>query len=329
MNYRERMAAIEEYKALAEKGDAHAASMVAGLSLLGDEETSFKYANMAIELSGGAEHEALNILACCYEYGNGCEKDLKKAFDLYSKASELGNDESQYKLGTMYLIGDVVPKDLDKAERWLSRSAAAGNKAGEQYLAYVQMAKDGLVDHINMVRSEEGDEREPFLTMSTADGKTIEIKDEMEYFALLDACVRRAKSEPSAENIHCAKQIAIQGMGIYYGRYDLDNNELIYSTIKPFAVDSDCTDFELLLMEWRTEITYGTLRYAAEEKECLGNFATGTSLMERLYLVNPTENIKTQLIRQYRQTAKMFAYFDDIENAEKYMRLADEAEGKI
>jgi|GEM_PF-4638983 len=325
MNFKERMAKIEEFRVLADKGDAYAARMVAGLSLLDDYETVLRYANMAVELSGGTEHEALNILGCCYEYGSGCEKDLKKAFDYYLKASELGNDESQFKLGSMYLIGDVVPKDPDKAEEWLSKSAAAGNKMGEEYLAYVKMAKEGSVSHLNMMRAEDG-ERKPFITMAFSNGEKLNIWTEREYFGVLDEMIKAAKEDTSVKNLYKVKDFAIMGMHVYYERRDIYNNELIYDSVKPFASDPDCDDFGLLLRDWAIENSYGILRCAAKEKEGLNNILECVSLTERLYLFNPNMSLRGELIKQYRQAAAVFESFGDKGNAKKHSDLADKLE---
>jgi len=328
MNYKERRAKIEEFKILADKGDARAASMVAGLSMRDLDGTSFKYANTANELSGGTDHEALNILGCCYEYGVGCEKDLKRSFDFYLKASELGNDESQYKLGSTYLIGDVVPKDIDKAIEWLSRSAATGNKMGEEYLAYTKMVKDGLVSEFTIVRSEESMLGQPFVTVEFLSGEKTEVKDEKEYFDMLDDSVETAKNDPSVENVCRAKEVAIFGMQAYYERGDLYNNELIYNTVKPLLADDDCKDFASLMMDWAIENCYGLLRCSAKEKEGLDNILKCVSLMERAYNISFDEGVKKELIGQCLQAADMFSRFEDNENAKMYAWLADKIRGE-
>ena len=148
---------MEDYKARAEAGDAHAAYAVAALSMREKEfDAVFKYANLSVDLSDGKNHEALNILGLCYRFGEGCEKDLKKSFEYYKLASELGNDEAQFSLGLFYLEGDVAEKDIDKAIYWFEKSAAAGNETVQHYLPYAKAAKEGIengsIDEIRVVR---------------------------------------------------------------------------------------------------------------------------------------------------------------------------------
>jgi hypothetical protein len=63
MNHEEFKAMLESNKTKADTGDEQAAYGVAALSLMfKDYDTAFKYANQSVLLSGGQNHESLNIL---------------------------------------------------------------------------------------------------------------------------------------------------------------------------------------------------------------------------------------------------------------------------
>ena len=60
----------------------------------------------------------INLLGCCYHVGIGTDINVPKAFILYQKATDLGNDFAQYNLALMYENGIVVKKDIDQAIYW-------------------------------------------------------------------------------------------------------------------------------------------------------------------------------------------------------------------
>jgi TPR repeat protein len=57
-------------------------------------------------------------LADSYRSGEGVEKDLAKAFQLYRMAAETGHAEAQTRLADSYRNGEGVEKDLAKADQW-------------------------------------------------------------------------------------------------------------------------------------------------------------------------------------------------------------------
>jgi TPR repeat protein len=58
---------------------------------------------------------SLNIQGYIYEYGKGIKQDYVKAFQLYEKASNLGNALGMFNLGWMYHHGTGVQQDYSKA----------------------------------------------------------------------------------------------------------------------------------------------------------------------------------------------------------------------
>jgi len=69
---------------------------------------------------------AMNNLAGCYATGSGVDQDLRKAFELCLLAAELGDDDSQAKIGLHYLKGDGVPQNYEIGVLWLKKAAAQG-----------------------------------------------------------------------------------------------------------------------------------------------------------------------------------------------------------
>ncbi|HBO37962.1 MAG TPA: hypothetical protein DD638_04815 [Pasteurellaceae bacterium] len=87
------------------------------------------------------EESATYMVAYMYQYGEGVDKNLKKAFDLYSQLAEEGYSPAQNNLGYMYMNGESVPQDLKLAFEWYSKSAEQENPTALYNLA--DMYRDG------------------------------------------------------------------------------------------------------------------------------------------------------------------------------------------
>ena len=322
MNFKERKALLENEKLKAIAGDAQAAYAVAALSNMDrDFDTAFEYAKLSVYLSNGKNHEALNILGDCYKHGLGCEKDVKKAFESFNQSAELGNDEAQWKLGVMYIDGRVVEKDLVKAIFWLTKSAEVGNDMGQHYLGAAQAAKESGIN-INMILQDDNGEIPPYMSFMIG-SRQVTLKNDEAYFHMLEYFIEQARNEPCDESIRLVKEIAVHGIGFYFEKRDIYNAELVYDSVKFFKVDDGCLDFNFILMDWTLESNYGLLKRAANEKDAVNHIAKAVEYMERLYKINPNENIRTHLIIQYRQAADTFLQFNDEDNANHYAHLAE------
>ena len=66
-------------------------------------------------------------LGLCYEHGDGVEQDKHKAFELYERASEMGNSNAIYALGVCYEHGDGVEQDKHKSFELNQRASEMGN----------------------------------------------------------------------------------------------------------------------------------------------------------------------------------------------------------
>ena len=70
--------------------------------------------------------------------GDGVPKDIERAILQLSASASQGNQYAQYVLGKLYLQGKEVGQDQDAAEYWLTRSAAQGNSYAQLLLDHRQ-----------------------------------------------------------------------------------------------------------------------------------------------------------------------------------------------
>jgi uncharacterized protein len=66
------------------------------------------------------------------------KKDYPQALQLYTKLANAGNAEAQLRLGDMYLNGEAGAVDEAKAQAWLGKAAAKGNKDAVAALELMQ-----------------------------------------------------------------------------------------------------------------------------------------------------------------------------------------------
>ena len=97
-----------------------------GLGILPDDEKAEGWFRRSAEI-GDAQSQ--------YALGRFLQRQgrMSEAASWYERACESGNQYAQYRLGKMCLLGDGVPKDIERAVRLLSNSANQGN----QYAQYV------------------------------------------------------------------------------------------------------------------------------------------------------------------------------------------------
>ena len=104
-----------------------------------------------IEASLGAKKacDSGNMLGCSnlgsrYAIGNGVEKDLGKAVELFKKACDGENMRGCYNLGLMYEKGKGVEEDFSKAAELLKKACDGGDMNGCRNLdiIYTLMARE-------------------------------------------------------------------------------------------------------------------------------------------------------------------------------------------
>lgn len=95
------------------------------------------------EADGGSP-EALFKLGRAYERGEGVERDLQRALELYRKAADQGYGKAQHNLGAMYANGRGVEKDATTAVEWLRKAADQGLTLSQMALASILKRGSGV-----------------------------------------------------------------------------------------------------------------------------------------------------------------------------------------
>ena len=92
------------------------------------KDTEFKEAVRLLNIATKKNDiSAYSLLANCYEWGTGCEKNENKAFSLMNYAASCGDGNAIYQTGTYYEHGIGTPPDLKKAVEFYKKGADAGN----------------------------------------------------------------------------------------------------------------------------------------------------------------------------------------------------------
>jgi hypothetical protein len=102
----------------------------------GDYEAA---ANEFIPLAERGDHRAMYALGSMYAAGQGVEKNLKKAFELFKEAAQNGRADAMYKLGVMYEEGVGTKKSTKKAIRYYQKSAKLGYPLGQYHLGLMYL----------------------------------------------------------------------------------------------------------------------------------------------------------------------------------------------
>ena len=87
-----------------------------GLGTPIDNQKAAEYFEKSAEL--GSQY-AKRLLAFEYISGKNFEQDIERGISLLTELADSGDGFSCYKLGTLYLKGEIVNQDLDKAEKYL------------------------------------------------------------------------------------------------------------------------------------------------------------------------------------------------------------------
>ena len=86
-------------------------------------------------------------LAQIYEGGEGIEKDLAKAIELYEKSVELNNSYSMNNLAFIYEVGnEIIKKDSKKAISLYEKAAKLNNSSAIYNLALIYEKGDGVIE---------------------------------------------------------------------------------------------------------------------------------------------------------------------------------------
>lgn len=80
-----------------------------------------------------------------YLPGEFVPKDVEKALAYLTASADQGNQFAQYALGKLYLFGRDVPPDREQAREWLIRAAAQGNEYARFFLDRFDPFRDPTV----------------------------------------------------------------------------------------------------------------------------------------------------------------------------------------
>lgn len=106
-----------------------------------DSERSIYWNNKAAE---NGDMRALCNLGLAYEFGNGVEKDPKKAFDLYQQSARLGYDRGMYNLAFCYMKGNGVREDHWQAAQYFEKAAQKGHVNAMYNIGVMYLNGDGV-----------------------------------------------------------------------------------------------------------------------------------------------------------------------------------------
>jgi S1-C subfamily serine protease len=126
----------------AEHGESTAQSSLGRAYLIGDgiPEDFVAAVKWLTKAAQQGDSDAQSNLGHCYAAGKGVPEDFVAAVKWYRKAAEQGLDMAQSQLGSAYYNGKGVPRDYIEAYKWFSLSAAHGRENPKKFLDDVQRA---------------------------------------------------------------------------------------------------------------------------------------------------------------------------------------------
>lgn len=101
-----------------------------------DYEKAFRCYKEASDV--GNDPESQCNISCMYSYGQGVERNLKKAFEYAYKSAIQGNVYAQNSLGRSYEFGYGVEKDIKEAYKWYKLAADQGDDLASENLLRLQ-----------------------------------------------------------------------------------------------------------------------------------------------------------------------------------------------
>ena len=123
-------AAFENFKPLADKGNAAAQVNLGNLYMkgLGVEQNYHLAQHWYLKAADQGERMAQTKLGILYFYGLGIPKDTMEAARWFQKAADSGETSAQSILGSLYAAGDGMVKNRALAFYWYTMAEEQGNK---------------------------------------------------------------------------------------------------------------------------------------------------------------------------------------------------------
>ncbi|RHZ75208.1 hypothetical protein Glove_216g129 [Diversispora epigaea] len=88
--------------------------------------------------------KALSCIGFCFYTGNGVNKDERKAFKMDSKSAEKGDPVGQFNVGYDFREGVGIKKDENKSFTWYLKSAELGNIRAQHNIGYYYQEGIGI-----------------------------------------------------------------------------------------------------------------------------------------------------------------------------------------
>ncbi len=76
-----------------------------------------------------------------YGKGEGVPQDHEKALQYLERSATLGNVNSQYRLGRMYLEGALIESNIQKSAYWMEKALQAGHPEAKEYWDKYKLSK--------------------------------------------------------------------------------------------------------------------------------------------------------------------------------------------
>jgi uncharacterized protein len=102
---------------------------------------------LAEEAAARGEPQANTLIARIYTEGLGVQKDDKKAFEYYKRASDLGDVQGTFALGLSYAEGRGVKKDRKIAGELFEKAALTGHPEANYNLGLLFLKGDGKLEN--------------------------------------------------------------------------------------------------------------------------------------------------------------------------------------
>ena len=133
-------------------------------AMAGVPEAQFRVGNLVYEgkMEGGRKGaarwfslcaESIPIakfnLATMYYSGDGVDKDLAKAFELYKQLADAGDSDALFQIGKMYIGGEGVEMDPQKGFEYIGMAASAGNQEAMLLMESLRRRQNTQLIHID------------------------------------------------------------------------------------------------------------------------------------------------------------------------------------
>jgi TPR repeat protein len=101
-------------------------------------------AQIVSDAEQGSAHDKAQV-GLMYIEGQGVSQDYEKAFKWFTLAAEQGSPVAQYELGEMFYRGEGVPQDWAEAFKWHTLSAHQGFPQSQLALGVMNLKGEGVL----------------------------------------------------------------------------------------------------------------------------------------------------------------------------------------